>query len=1076
MLLCLFLFYTYLVEKSLPIIYNVRVDVNGTNNKPGCIIGLGSCHTFGYVLDSLDRHWNYSGNHFSVIISYSHQVDEVVSFSPFYAIYEVYDIRMRLIGIGKPILYMNNITLMWFRSGFFSIDNLILHNIGNMVFQFTWIVKFTNSNLIYAGSVIVDTINTLMLSDCLLKSNILTSKPSAFSLHNVSNVVINDCRFHSLNVVESVFDIELNGSTVRIVKSTFEEITGSILEISRTKAHAPNTIEINNSSFIKNVVSQRDYLITFNWHTSVFTDIFIDYINVGISDYITVANTIFSENILKFMYNAYKSSILNIACPLGGWYCESYLTVMLLNNTFSNNLGTGLSLYGIAVNLNSVNFTNNTGLFAAGMSIQTKFTVQMQDVFFINNTAIFGGVIFIQSNGGCPNFHFKTNASVDIHFSENNEIPNFYLDNARCAKAPNIQTFDITKIVTGPSSLKLNGGNNSTFIFPGQQLVFPVAVIDGLGHNTTSCFALPTLECGLGKPTFNCIVGNVTLQLKSQGFLFLKTSENFLSGLHLASSHEFVYQDHSRNIRIKFTCTKTMISGYLNINLTTCPLGYVFKSLNEGGVCQCVENGNLKCDINKGIACVRRGYWYGTMKINNELINTTIKCSPPFCAHSESCPLDGYRDTFVKLPTTQDEQCGDLYGGVTCRGCQSQATFTFGAGKCISLSNCEGWMPYAIIGIAIIFEIVLVIFILLFLKHNTRSGIGYLYGPLFFLAVYKLLASSIVDPISALEIIVSLYHSIIFLDLSIFGKIQWCFFPNANHIFLYSLRFTGPFITLVVLLVVVFITKHFHRTMLKIFTSPIQGMCLLLVLSFWSVSNTCIEIIKPTITNHGWRVAIEPKEEYLANKYHIIFWTLSVVLILFLYIPFIFVLLFSQCLRMKMNLFRIQPLLDAFQSSYKEKFQWFSGVYLVVWIILNINLPLFVFIAILNAVCLLHFLIQPHKNKWLNISDTLLLSILIYLSFLINHDTTNKETLMIYILTILPLLYILIGGTCFTLGSLCMNIIKTKNKGTQNLINPCRKNVFDSENRNIHEGVNTTCTEINPFREPLILEDMIKDT
>ena len=102
----------------------------------------------------------------------------------------------------------------------------------------------------------------------------------------------------------------------------------------------------------------------------------------------------------------------------------------------------------------------------------------------------------------------------------------------------------------------------------------------------------------------------LSLQLKRQGFLFLKTSENFGSGLHLASSHEFVYQDHLRNIRIKFTCTKTMISEYLNMNLTTCPLGYVFKSINEGGVCQCVENGSLKCEINKEIACVRRGYWY----------------------------------------------------------------------------------------------------------------------------------------------------------------------------------------------------------------------------------------------------------------------------------------------------------------------------------------------------------------------------------------------------------------------------------------------------------------------------------
>ena len=116
MLLCLFLFYTYLVEKSLPIIYNVRVDVNGAN-KPGCIIGLGSCHTFGYVLDSLSS-GNYSGNQFSVVISYSHQVELQAQSSC-----ELHNISLELIGVGKPRLYMMNSTLMWSYSDIFSISS-----------------------------------------------------------------------------------------------------------------------------------------------------------------------------------------------------------------------------------------------------------------------------------------------------------------------------------------------------------------------------------------------------------------------------------------------------------------------------------------------------------------------------------------------------------------------------------------------------------------------------------------------------------------------------------------------------------------------------------------------------------------------------------------------------------------------------------------------------------------------------------------------------------------------------------------------------------------------------------------
>ena len=59
-------------------------------------------------------------------------------------------------------------------------------------------------------------------------------------------------------------------------------------------------------------------------------------------------------------------------------------------------------------------------------------------------------------------------------------------------------------------------------------------------------------------------------------------------------------------------------------------------------------------------------------------------------------------------------------------------------------------------------------------------------------------------------------------------------------------------------------------------------------------------------------------------------------------------------------------------------------------------------------------MIHPYKYQWLNIVDTLLLVDLIMLAFFTSVDSTNsihKETVPIsYILVVLPLMYITIGG------------------------------------------------------------------
>ena len=721
----------------------------------------------------------------------------------------------------------------------------------------------------------------------------------------------------------------------------------------------------------------------------------------------------------------------------------------------------------------NVSFTNNTALFGAGMGIKSSH-VQIQNVSLSRNTGFFGGVIFIASGYSCTEFIYNNNASADLVLSENNANADIYTDDQQCVKKLHLDNFTIENnpnyLTTGPHSLKLNENSSPIHVFPGQNIVFSVTVLDNFGHNTTSCIAMPTLECSYIKPS-KCRVGNTTLKLNIADQLFLETNERFDSGLHLNATHEFI--EHSEAITIKFTCAETLVSAYLLVNMSMCPLGYVFT--NE--LCKCIEDEDLTCSVEKGVACVKKGNWYGSMRIYNKITNTTVPCSPPYCTLSEPCPLNGYRDTFMKLPRTQDEQCSDLHGGVMCRGCQKQAVFTFGASKCVSLSSCKKWMPYTVLSLAVVFQIALVMFIFLFLKRNSRFGVGYLYGPLFFLAVYKLLPLSFVSLYAPLDIVVSLYHSILFLDLSIFSKIPWCFFKDINHIFNYSLRLVGPLITFMMLIVIIYLTRHFYRKMSIILTSPIQAMCILMVLSFWSVSNTCIDIIRPVITpRQGWRVEIEPSQEYFSDGFYIMFWILSVLLILLIYLPFIFLLLFSQCLRKKINLIRIQPLLDTFQSSYRENLQWFAGVYMLTWIILNINVPSYYILfktTILISVCLLHFLLQPHKNKWINISDTTLLTNLIFLTFLsFQNEITNLVSILVFIFVLVPLLYILIGSVWFTCGQVFKNFLKKRRFWKAPEANDTEsQGLMDDVVRDHQACEGVESTEIDPFRETLIYED-----
>ena len=909
-----------------------------------------------------------------------------------------------------------------------------------------------------------------------------------------SNLIISNCSFHNNNAQSKLIMIFV--VNVKISGCEFYQNKGdnylifTILKSNSFDSSIYNSFDMDNCSIYGN--DAKDTI--FHWEA------------LNSEAMLTITNCLFSNNtsggnILDIMSNILFMSNINLISNKIKWIEYSIIRITAIfryneqilntcNINIINNTGTGLKLKEATVYFNNITFYNNTGVYGGGLSLYQTSIYLTGPLILERNTALFGGAIYIARAHivsftkfyNCTTFEqiaFFSNSAgtlgADVFIDDGILVSHTIYSTFPCIDEtiPNRVRGD--HIISGPYNITINPQSNSTItLFPGQKLTYSAKVTDYFG-NLTSCSVNINFEC---EKNF-C----ERVQLNGDAQSLLSTS-NITTNLYLTSNVEH----HDYSIKLRFLCLDANAEVHGYVNLTTCPLGYVFqKSQPIQGACECLDiaSDDVQCDFVLGVACTRHGYWLGNINALEDTLIDTAPCHYPYCKTDlPPCPIIGLSQTYNHLPITQDEQCNGLYGGLLCRSCREDAVFSFESVKCIPSSNCEPWQPYVTLVLVVVFQLVLGFGIVIVLKASFKTGIGHLYGPLFFIAVLRLVPFGYYKEYVQLEFTVSIFQSVLLLNLEVFGKIPWCFFSNINQLLNYSLHFLGPFIIAVVLLSTVLLARYYPRQFLSLQSSPVQAICLLILLSFWSVSDTCIQLLKPTTTLSevkGWRVALQPNIQYLKDPYHIVTWIISTVLLIFLLVPFILLLFFSPLLRRKFNLTRIQPLLDAFQSCYDDKFRWYSGVYLLSWIILNINMPYYVMEIILVAVSTLHFMIQPYKYRWLNIVDTLLLVDLIMLASLTSVDSLNsihKATVPVsFILVVLPLTYITIGGV-WIISVIIIKWCKCKmfTGNEEELVNLLEdekeEEVVDSGDRDIHIGVSSTVVE-RPLcrRESLIFDD-----
>ena len=859
---------------------------------------------------------------------------------------------------------------------------------------------------------------------------------SAFIFSNMINVLCIGSKFNLFHV-QIRYNLFENNYLMQSGQLVAVYLTNVISWFSTTMEYAMNDalqntancfgVLLTNVTSTKNVIIRNSSFVN-NYGQSIYVHC------VGCQSIETIVNASFIEiiqNSVQFLQN--------------GAMEVHHGTLHLVDSSFCNNTGTALRIIDtVLYAMGTLYFERNAGTYGGGIGMYGNSQLIANDAYtvFTNNLALYGGGLYIGITdtsedrceafitGNCE-FVFKflnnrASSSGNNVFFEDITLANCivrYLND--CLHITQYNDLGFGSSVNEINQIYGNDDNTTKLrVFPGQNVLINSSVYDAFGIQS-SCVATVYLQCD--DQIISCESDGQLIQLEGPTLITVG-SLAYTSNIKLLAPRN-ISNNTFNSPSLRFTCLHT--STYtLYLDIVECPVGFVY---NETAcACQCAleDHSGFLCSVSHGMACVAKGYWLGVVEgYRNENVTVIAHCRYLYCnRRADPCPNIVGQDasSYLLVGLSQNDQCEKNHGGILCSNCRDGATFSFEGLLCIENERCEPWQPYMLLILVILFQFILSYTIQLFLSIQTFCGIGFLSGPLFYLAVVNNLPLAYFEEYYHLKTIVSFFTSVFLLNMEVFGQVHWCFFSALTSLENYAFHYLGPLIVSIVVIVTVLIARKCPKLQNYLHISPIQTICLLLLLSFWSLSDTNIrilQIVKFPGSKHI-RVALQPDLQYFTGS-HIPLAILAILINFVVLLPFILLMLLAPFVSKKISLYRIQPLLDQFQSSYKDNYRWYPAVYMIGWIIiLSSRNETLVIQTVLAVMLSMFFILQPYSTKWLNITNSLLVLDLVMITALLNeqnnpfYDYTEKFwvkpviIVLIYLLAILPLMYI-VGGMVY---------------------------------------------------------------
>ena len=701
----------------------------------------------------------------------------------------------------------------------------------------------------------------------------------------------------------------------------------------------------------------------------------------------------------------------------------------ITDSNVTNNSGSGLCVRGSTMTVKgTVTLYRNTGYEGGGIFLDENGWLVLTNDSILNiteNKAIYGGGLYQTSvgvgNGICfvedTEYNRKTKSilfSYNEAYTSGNSI--FFQTPSNFCQIELTNTVTVLggysteeEITSSVYNIKLQNKNFSLIL--GQQIIFTANVSDFFGYPATTFVNIFLL------PKDRDLFKHIPYNLAGFTSFSIRNGSNDPDVHIVGPSSQFVEDSYDLIMSVSQQFPQIELTVPLNIH--GCVLGFTYNKTTSK--CDCASS-DLECDFSTGQACVRQGYWHGML---SNRTSVTAPCLAGHCQniiHCSICPSIGLT-TFCHLPVAESDECIGNWGGVLCTECISGYSYTFQAQQCVDSSTCRGAAALIPAVLVIVYLLIVIGLIVFILKLGYQIRLGYMYSVVYYFSVVKLLLpANLVN--TPLQIIVSLFQSLLQLNPFFLSYIPICISTKMTILEQKMLLYLIPFIVSVVILSIVGLSRYCSRYMKFRDNSIVKAISLLALLSFTALTETSFSLIIPikfeeTDSTH---VDIQPSTRYLDPSEHLPWFLIAILVMVVLVLPFTLLLIFAPLLVCCVNLNKIKPFLDEFQSCYKDHFRWMAGYYFLCRIVVFLSLigesVRFQYTALILSIFILlfHMILQPYQDSWLNVLDSVLLVDLVFTALLyttsseiVYAETVGGEPLRQFLtslLVVIPMFYI----------------------------------------------------------------------
>ena len=362
---------------------------------------------------------------------------------------------------------------------------------------------------------------------------------------------------------------------------------------------------------------------------------------------------------------------------------------------------------------------------------------------------------------------------------------------------------------------------------------------------------------------------------------------------------------------------------HVSIQMRSCPVGFV--QYNSSCICHPqLQQRGINCSIDSQKVNRQPSMWINATLVNGSQSGVLVH---------EHCPFDYCKPESFDLNLEHpDEQCAFQRSGILCGACQQNLSQVFGTSRC---RECSGlwallWIPViAATGIALVAMLIVL---------NLTVSMGTINGFIFYANIVRANQATFFPP-NTTNSFLSWFIAWINLDLGI----ETCFYNGLDAYVKTWLQLVFP-LYIWFLAFIIIISSYYSTIAARLSgRNAVQVLATLVLLSYAKLLRIIItvfqstELVYPdTSVRKVW--LYDGNVDYLKLKHMLLF--VAAVFLLLLSLLYTAILIFIQCLQHRSKykvLFwvkKLKPLFDAYTGPYKERHRYWTGLLLLVRIVL----------------------------------------------------------------------------------------------------------------------------------------------